>query len=85
MPERRIHNAVCKTLLNDDCDKVNRALDYPVRSLGTRHRQVFHSVPEALFLGALFDKNPIKGMMAGALHLLLDFRMSQKVRKSGRK
>lgn len=71
--KRRIHDVVCKTLLGDSCSSVNWAIDYPVRFLGAGHRRIFHSIPEVIILGCMFDKNKLRGTCAGLLHLLLDF------------
>lgn len=83
---RQQHDTVCKALLRDSCDTVNKIIDFPSMFLGANHRKIFHSIPEAMVLGAIFHKNKVKGAAAGLLHIACDWfdTVNKKVMRNGR-
>ena len=68
MAERELHNYLCRTILGDDCDRINAFLDAPVRDVGPNHRMVFHDEET---IGRMTMFNAEAGM-ATMLHKILD-------------
>ena len=80
MPGRKAHRRATKLLLGDGHDEVHRALDWPHRFLGPRHRVLFHDPVGASGLGFFAalaaGKNPITGALAGLVHVTQDWSRS---------
>ncbi|MEM7821597.1 MAG: hypothetical protein QXX38_02165 [Candidatus Aenigmatarchaeota archaeon] len=75
MPSRYLHKKFSKFLVEDECEKTHKAIDYPVKFLGRRHRILFHDPISAVAIGLL--ANSYKGVCAGLSHIFLDYCCSK--------
>ncbi|MEM5835590.1 MAG: hypothetical protein QW040_01205 [Candidatus Aenigmatarchaeota archaeon] len=75
MPSRYIHKKISKTFINNSCEKTNRAIDYPVKILGKKHRILFHDPISALIVGFVCDG--VEGVASALLHLATDYYCSK--------
>jgi hypothetical protein len=80
MPERYIHEKISKIILGEKYSKVHKAMDYPVKYLGKRHRILFHDILSASLIG--FSIYGYNGALAGILHLIADKNFNTKFRKN---
>jgi len=76
MPKHLVHHFVDKSILGKAYPSVHRALDYPTRFGVRPHRKLFHSVPEAVVVGAVASWS-LGGGISGLLHILTDNLCSQ--------
>jgi len=70
MPERIVHKKISKLLLGSSCERTHKAIDYPVKYLGKKHRILFHDPISAMVIGFLFDG--YEGAASGLLHIVAD-------------
>ena len=68
MADRALHNYLCKKILGDEYDSINKFLDSPARVLGPNHRILFHD-DETIGRIGMFD---FDSGMATMLHKILD-------------
>jgi len=74
---RQQHNGLCRLVLGNSCNMVNSVLDFPSKFLGPKHRVLFHDPVTATLLGVMCDgKNPVRGAVAGLLHIGSDWFFS---------
>ncbi len=80
MPRRSSHKKLSKWLLGNAHSEVHKALDWPHKLLGRRHRILFHDPLSAMFFGAAAaarrGKNPLTGAAAGVVHVAQDMLSS---------
>ncbi len=68
MADRELHNYLCKKILGEDHDNINKFLDSPSRVLGPNHRILFHD-EETIGRISMFD---LDSGLAAMLHKILD-------------
>ena len=68
MTGRRVHGM--DSDLRGYDDRVNKFIDWPYAWLGNKHRVLFHTPEESMFIGYTIDG--IDGAIGGLSHLMLD-------------
>ena len=71
MPSREVHRLISKIITGYSCDRTHKALDYPVKYFGRKHRILFHDPVTATIIGYLFDGE--KGAVSGLAHIATDY------------
>ena len=71
MPKRKTHEDIAKLLLGQSYPIVDQGLDWPVKLMGSSHRKLFHTLPQAFLIGLILTGDA-KGAMAGVLHVITD-------------
>jgi hypothetical protein len=70
LPNREIHEYLCRLLLGEGYRWVHRFMDRPSRVLGKGHRKFFHDNHTPFLLWAF--SGDFKAFEASTLHILLD-------------
>lgn len=58
-------------LLGQSYPIVDAGLDWPVRLMGSSHRKLFHTLPQAFVIGLILTGD-VEGGIAGVLHVITD-------------
>ena len=77
----KMHEQLCKSILNNDYEFVHKLKDRPSKWLGKGHRVLFHDAATNMAIG-LVSKDP-NAAIAGMLHDWLDFTET-KLRRSAK-
>src|SRR5208337_1082467 len=80
MPSHRVHRAITRLLLGKPHAKVHRAIDYPYKFLGPKHRILFHDPVTSVLVARAASKE--KGAsLAAILHVITDLLIPSRVSK----
>lgn len=71
LPSHRVHRFLSHQLLGKEFREIHRALDLPAKWLGARHRQLYHTLPEAARIAKTISDDP-DAIMAAFLHIHYD-------------
>ena len=80
MPSHRVHREITRLLLGKPHSKVHRAIDFPYKFLGRKHRVLFHDPFTSVLVARAASKE--KGAsLAAILHVLTDLVIPSRVAK----
>ena len=71
MPEHQIHEFVSQLIFGKPFSEVNRALDWPIKYLGSEHRRLFHDSLSAVVIGGIVTLS-VFGSAAALIHIIVD-------------
>jgi hypothetical protein len=80
MPSHRVHRAITARILGKPHDKVHKAIDYPYKFLGPRHRVLFHDPITAVLVSRTASKEKGAGL-AAILHIVTDWTFNSRTAK----
>jgi hypothetical protein len=82
LPSRRVHEALDSIFLGRKFSQVHKLIDLPVRSMGKKHRALFHDPLSAIAIG--YAVGGLGGAMSALLHIAVDslFTELKKQRRS---
>ncbi|MGD0424724.1 MAG: hypothetical protein ABSA92_14895 [Candidatus Bathyarchaeia archaeon] len=78
MPSHRVHKEITRWLLGKPHAKVHRAIDYPYKFLGPKHRILFHDPVTSVLVAKAASREKGAGK-AAILHVLTDALIPSRV------
>jgi hypothetical protein len=76
MPKHKVHKYVDRIMLGHALPEVHHAIDLPYVVLGRKHRRLFHTPLEAMYMGMIATSDP-RGAQSGWLHTWVDQKCSE--------
>jgi len=70
LPSRKVHEALDRVFLGRKFSQVHRLIDLPARSVGKKHRALFHDPLSAIAIG--YAVGGLDGAMSALLHIAVD-------------
>jgi hypothetical protein len=80
MPSHRVHRAITTWVLGKHHGKVHKAIDYPYKFLGSKHRILFHDPLTSVLVARVVSKEK-DASSAAILHVLTDLLFPSRASK----